>query len=162
VLITLQLALLSIAWLAPVPGYDVGMSANIPSFGTRTVLFVVALVVCAVMDLLGVAVRNAVALFFPGWVKLGNDAGGVESIGYNVLGTFGSFLLLALLFVVPIGAAFGVLWAGNDLGVSTGLSLGVGAAVVFIVLVALELALVFRWLGGVYDDIDAGELLEPA
>jgi hypothetical protein len=30
----------------------------------------------------------------------------------------------------------------------------------FIVVVALEL--VFRWLGGVYDDIHAGELLEPA
>jgi hypothetical protein len=40
--------------------------------------------------------------------------------------------------------------------------LGVGAVIVFIVVVALELALVFRWLGGVYDDIDAGELLEPA
>ena len=162
VLFTLQLALLTIAWLAPVPGNDVGMSANIPSFGTRTVLFVVALVVCAVMDLLGVAVRNAVALFFPGWVKLGNDAGGVESIGYNVLGTFGSFLLLALLFVVPGGAAIGVLWGGSGLRSTTGLTLGVGAVIVFIVVMALELALVFRWLGGVYDDIDAGELLEPA
>jgi hypothetical protein len=109
-----------------------------------------------------VAVRNAVALFFPGWVKLGTDAGGVESIGYNVLGTFGSFLLLALLFVVPGGAALGVLWAGNDLAGTAGLTVGVGAVIVFVVVVALELALVFRWLGGVYDDIDAGELLEPA
>jgi hypothetical protein len=79
-----------------------------------------------------------------------------------VLGTFGSFLLLALLFVVPGGAAIGVLWAGSGLRSTTGLTLGVGAAIVFIVVVALELALVFRWLGGVYDDIDAGELLEPA
>jgi hypothetical protein len=161
VLFTLQLAMLTIAWLAPVPG-DVGVSANIPSFGTRTVLLIVALTLAAVMDLLGVAVRNAVALFFPGWVKLGTDAGGVESIGYNVLGTFGSFLLLALLFVVPGGAALGVLWAGNDLGGTAGLTIGVGAVIVFVVVVALELALVFRWLGGVYDDIDAGELLEPA
>ncbi|MBC7974259.1 MAG: hypothetical protein H7138_04685 [Myxococcales bacterium] len=162
VLFTIQLTMLTIAWLAPVPGNDVGMGAHIPSLGTRTVLFVFALVVCAVMDLLGVAVRNAVALFFPGWVKLGNDAGGVESIGYNVLGTLGGFLLLALLFVVPAGAAVGVLWGGSGLGSVTGRSLGVGAVIVFIVLVALELALVFRWLGGVYDDIDAGELLEPA
>ena len=161
VLFTLQLAMLTVAWLAPVRG-AVGIWANIPSFGTRTVLLIVALIVAAVMDLLGVAVRNAVALFFPGWVKLGNDAGGVESIGYNVLGTFGSFLLLALLFVVPGGAALGVLWAGNSVGSTAGLSLGLGAVIVFIVVVALELALLFRWLGGVYDDIDAGELLEPA
>jgi hypothetical protein len=161
VLFTIQLVMLSIAWLAPVPG-DVGAASNIPSFGARTAIFVGLLTGAAVIDLLGVAVRNAVALFFPGWVKLGTDAGGVESIGYNVLGTFGGFLLLALLFVVPAGAAFGVLWAGHDLNGSAGISVGVGAAIMFVVLVGVELALVFRWLGGVYDDIDAGELLEPA
>jgi hypothetical protein len=161
VLFAIQLVMLLIAWLAPVVG-EIGMSSNIPSFGARTVMLVVALIVCAVMDLLGVAVRNAVALFFPGWVKLGNEAGGVESIGYNVLGTFGAFLLQALLFVVPAGAAFGVLWAGNAYSGTVAFSINIGAAVVFIVLIALELALVFRWLGGVYEDIDAGELLEPA
>jgi ABC-2 type transport system permease protein len=161
VLFTIQVVMLIIAWLAPVPG-TVGPTSYIPSFGGRTVIFVSLLVVAAVMDLLGVAVRNAVALFFPGWVKLGNDAGGVESIGYNVLGTVGGFFLLALLFVVPAGAVFGVLWATHDVGGSASISVAVGAAVVFVVLVALEVALLFRWLGGVYDDIDAGELLEPA
>jgi hypothetical protein len=48
-------------------------------------------------------------------------------------------------------AAFGVLWAGDDLGVSTGPSFRVVTAivvVVVIVLVVLELALVLRWIGG--------------
>lgn len=161
VLFSIQLIVLTIAWLAPVPG-DVGASSYIPSFGGRTVIFVSMLIVAAVLDLLGVAVRNAVALFFPGWVKLGNDAGGVETIGYNVLGTIGGFLLLALLLVVPAGAALGVLWAGNEWRGSAGISLAVGGAAVFVVLTGLELALLFRWLGGVYDDVDAGELLEPA
>lgn len=162
VLFSLQLVLLVIAWLVPVHEAT-GVMALVPSFGARTVIFISLLIVAAVMDLLGVAVRNAVALFFPGWVKLGNDAGGVESIGYNVLGTFGSFLLLGLLFVVPGGAALGVMWAGSDLaGASWSLGLAVGAAVVFVALVGVELALLFRWLGGVYDDIDAGELLQPA
>ena len=164
VLFVLQVVMLTIAWLAPVRG-AIGAASYIPSFGGRTVLFISALVVAAVMDLLGVAVRNAVALFFPGWVKLGNDAGGVESIGYNVLGTIGGFLLLGLLFVVPAGAVLGILWATHDtigsIG-SAGIGIAVGSAVVFVVLIGLELALLFRWLGGVYDDIDAGELLEPA
>ena len=86
----------------------------------------------------------------------------METIGYNVLGTIGGFLLLALLLVVPAGAALGVLWAGNDLHGSAGISLAVGGGAVFVVLTGLELALLFRWLGGVYDDVDAGELLEPA
>jgi hypothetical protein len=134
---------------------------TVPSFGTRTVLFLLAVPTVLVLDVLGVAVRNAIALAFPGWVKLGGDAGGVESVGYNVLGSIGAMFLLILLLLAPLGIALAIL-VGTD-----ALRVGVSAPVIvamltFLAITALELRFLFRWLGTIYDHIDAGELLEAA
>ncbi|HEX2717368.1 MAG TPA: putative ABC exporter domain-containing protein [Gemmatimonadaceae bacterium] len=153
-LLAAQVPMLIVAWLLP----------TTPSFGTRTVLFVGALLVITVLDVLGVSVRNAIALAFPGWVKLGGDAGGVEQVGYNVLGSLGALLLLGLLLLAPVGAASAILVGA---GITSARSVAVGAATVaaivaFLAITALELRFLFRWLGTIYDHIDAGELLEPA
>lgn len=149
-----QVAFLLLAWLLPT-------GPLVPPFAERTGILVLLLFVGAVLDVLGVSVRNAIALFFPGWVKLGGDGGGVEAIGYNVLGTIGAFLLLALLLLLPLTAAGVALYA--TVGIPTELSLApVIAVLVFLALIVLELRWLFRWLGSVFEDIDAGELLEQA
>lgn len=153
-LLAAQVPMLVIAWLVP----------TTPSASIRTVLFVGALLMIVVLDVLGVAVRNAIALAFPGWVKLGGDAGGVEQVGYNVLGSLGAMLLLVLLLLAPLGAASAILVGA---GITSTRTVAVGAAsvaaiVAFLAITALELRFLFRWLGTIYDHIDAGELLEPA
>ena len=149
-----QVPMLLVAWLVP----------TTPGLATRTVLLAGALLTVVVLDVLGVAVRNAIALAFPGWVKLGGDAGGVEQVGYNVLGSLGALLLLVLLLLAPVGAASAILVGA---GVTTTRAVAIGAAsiaavIAFLAITALELRLLFRWLGTIYDHIDAGELLEPA
>lgn len=153
-LFLVQVLFFGLAWLLPT-------GPAVPGFVARTAMLLLLLLLAAVLDVLGVAVRNAIALFFPGWVRLGGDGGGVEAVGYNVLGTFGAFLLLMLLLLLPATAAGVALYA--TVGVPTELSVApVVAVLVFIALVALELRWLFRWLGSVFEDIDAGELVEQA
>ena len=64
-------------------------------------MFLSLVLALATLDILSVTVRNAIALFFAGWVKLGGEGGGFEAIGQNLLGTAGSLLLLILLLIIP-------------------------------------------------------------
>ena len=66
-----------------------------------------------------------------------------------------------LLLLLPVTAAGVALYA--TVGIPTELSLApVIAVIVFLALIVLELRWVFRWLGSVFEDIDAGELMEQA
>ena len=105
--------------------------------------------------------RNAIALFFPGWVKLGGEGGGFEAIGQNLLGTAGSLLLLILLLIVPVALASGVLFTIDALPTVVNGHVAV-ALIAFVAAIAAELWFLFKWLGTIYDNIDAGEILEPA
>lgn len=137
---------------------------RVPSFAARLGLFVALLLALGTLDVLSVTVRNAVALFFPGWVRLGSEGGGFEAIGQNLLGTAGSLLLLSLLLVVPMlltGAVLYWVQAFATLPRAVNGSLVV-ALVLFVAAIGAELWFLFRWLGTVYDNIDAGEILEPA
>ncbi|NUQ20302.1 MAG: hypothetical protein HOQ09_05010, partial [Gemmatimonadaceae bacterium] len=137
---------------------------GMPSFAQRLGMFVALLLALATLDVLSVTVRNAIALFFPGWVKLGNEGGGFEAIGQNLLGTAGSLLLLVLLLLVPALLASAVLYwlqAFTAFPRAMNVSL-VLALVLFVGAIAGELWFLFRWLGTVYDNIDAGEILDPA
>ena len=139
--------------------------AVVPSFGERLVMFLSLLLAVATLDILSVTVRNAIALFFPGWVKLGGEGGGFEAIGQNLLGTAGSLLLLILLLIVPIALTFGALFAMSAL--ATGIPTAVNGSVVvaliaFVGAIGAELWFLFKWLGTIYDNIDASEILEPA
>jgi hypothetical protein len=131
--------------------------------GERLVVFVAAVLVLATLDVLSVTVRNAVALFFPGWVRLGGEGGGFEAIGQNLLGTAGSLLLLVLLLIAPALLTSAVLYGigFTPHSTSVGLSLLL-PLVVFVLSIAAELWFLFKWLGSVYDNIDAGEILDPA
>lgn len=135
-----------------------------PGFAQRLGMFVALLLALGTLDVLSVTVRNAIALFFPGWVKLGNEGGGFEAIGQNLLGTAGSLLLLVLLLLVPALLASAVLyWLQSSAALPRAMSVSlVLALVLFVGAIAAELWFLFRWLGTVYDNIDAGEILDPA
>jgi hypothetical protein len=78
-------------------------------------------------------ILNGTAVLFPGWTRLGTvGAAGVEALGSNVIATFGTLVLLALLLVVPLAAGavvFNVLSAHIGLatafaGIAGALALG--------------------------------------
>ncbi|MFL5560891.1 MAG: hypothetical protein ACJ79K_05375 [Gemmatimonadaceae bacterium] len=134
---------------------------RVPLIGQRTLIFFALLLALFTLDVLSVTVRNAVALFFPGWVKLGSEGGGFEVIGQNLLGTIGSSLLLILLLIVPAALAGGVLYTIHSLPTAISGRI-VFALIAFVAAIAAELWFLFRWLGSIYDNIDAGEVLDAA
>ncbi|HEX2778782.1 MAG TPA: putative ABC exporter domain-containing protein [Gemmatimonadaceae bacterium] len=149
-----QALLLVVALLLPA-------GEKVPGFAERLLMFATLLVALGTLDVLSVTVRNAVALFFPGWVRLGGEGGGFEAIGQNLLGTAGSLLLLVVLLIAPALLAGGVLYSLGTLPRDVN-GYVLLALVVFIGAIVAELWFLFRWLGSVYDNIDAGEILEPA
>lgn len=143
------------------PGGDTPAGDSIPHFGQRLAIFFSLLLALATLDVLSVTVRNAIALFFPGWVKLGGEGGGFEAIGQNLLSTFGSFLLLILLLIVPAALAGGALYTMHSLPTAVNARVA-GALIAFVAAIGAELWFLFKWLGTIYDNIDASEILEPA
>ena len=153
-----QLICLVVALVLPTGEY-------VPPPGQRVLMFFSLLLALATLDVLSVTVRNAVALFFPGWVKLGGEGGGFEVIGQNLLGTAGSMLLLVLLLMLPIALAGGALYSIGDAirSVPTAVNGAIAVAlIIFVATIGAELWFLFKWLGTIYDNIDAGEILEPA
>ncbi len=149
-----QLICLTVALVLPT-------GPDIPGLGQRVVIFFSLLLALATLDVLSVTVRNAIALFFPGWVKLGGEGGGFEAIGQNLLGTAGSLLLLMLLLILPLALAGGALYSVQTLPTQMTGRLAV-ALIAFVAAIAGELWFLFKWLGTIYDNIDAGEILDPA
>ena len=134
---------------------------TIPHFGERLVIFFSLLLAVATLDILSVTVRNAIALFFPGWIKLGGEGGGFEAIGQNLLGTAGSLLLLVLLLIIPATLAGGLLYTLHAMPAAVTGRVAF-ALISFVAAIAVELWFLFKWLGTIYDNIDASEILEPA
>ena len=151
---TFQLVCLVVALILPT-------GDRVPHFGERVVMFLALVLALGTLDVLGVTVRNAIALFFPGWVKLGGEGGGFEAIGQNLLGTAGSLLLLILLLLLPALLAGGALFTLHALPTAVTGRVAV-ALIAFVGAIAAELWFLFKWLGTIYDNIDASEILEPA
>lgn len=152
-----QFICLVIALILP----SAGPEDSIPRFGQRLVIFFALLLALGTLDILSVTVRNAVALFFPGWVKLGGEGGGFEAIGQNLLGTAGSLLLLILLLILPAALAGGALYTLHALPTAITGRVAI-ALIAFVASISVELWFLFKWLGTIYDNIDASEILEPA
>ena len=155
-----QFICLVIALLLPT-GDATPIGQSIPQFGQRLVIFFALLLALGTLDVLSVTVRNAIALFFPGWVKLGGEGGGFEAIGQNLLGTAGSLLLLLLLLILPAALAGGALYTLHALPTVITGRVAI-ALIAFVAAISVELWFLFKWLGTIYDNIDASEILEPA
>lgn len=118
----------------------------------------VVLLVPAINALL-FTVHNATALLFPGWVRLGSEQRGFESMGQNLLTMGATTIVGAVALVFPVGLAALVLWLGpvwiGDW--STPL-----AAIVAAGILGLQLWPVLIWLGDVFDRLDVTEVVQSA
>ncbi len=98
-----------------------------------------------------VTVQNGAPILFPGWARLGTTVpGGVEMMGQMILLTGFYILLLALLLVLPGGAAFVVLATLHLTGPAAVLFTMVGASAAL----AFELRGVLHWLGRAFERME--------
>jgi ABC-2 type transport system permease protein len=113
---------------------------------------IAAAVVVPVLNALGVCIQNAIALLYPGWVRLGADAaGGMEDIGQNVMTLAATLILLtiALLPALLIGAIVAVPLALQVGAIAVPAGFAAATAVI-----AGEVVLLIGWLGRLYDSTD--------
>lgn len=114
----------------------------------RVPLAVAAALAFPAVNALGATIHNAFALLLPGWMPLGGERkGGMEAMGQMYLLIIVVLILLALLLLAP--AATGAL-ALLALRGQYGNWAAIAAVVVGSVVAAGELALVTRWLAGIF------------
>jgi ABC-2 type transport system permease protein len=115
-----------------------------------------ALVVFPVLNAMAALIQNAIALLFPAWTRLGEaGSGGMESLGQNVINLIGTALILAVVALPPlllgaIVAAPLALWLDTAAAAAP-------SAIVVVAAVAVEVILLTRWLGRLYDSLDPVE-----
>jgi ABC-2 type transport system permease protein len=117
-----------------------------------------AAIVLPFIDLFGLLIPNAWALFFPAWFHLGKDAPrGFETMGQQLILMFGQVLVL-LLGLLPAGGVFALFLVGGSFVHWPMLGMMLGAFAAAIVL-AVEVGLGIKLLGHVFDRFDvSGEL----
>jgi hypothetical protein len=104
-------------------------------------------------------VQNALALFFPAWVALGNQrTRGLDAMGQRLI-MLAAILVALALFAVPGAIAGGIVWLvlRNVLGSLV----FVPAAVVFAGVVLTEVTVATELLGPVYERMDLTSIEKP-
>jgi ABC-2 type transport system permease protein len=146
-LTAIQLSLLAIAYLAFLGNQDMT-----PDLAERTTLLLSALLFLPPVNLLGMLIQNAAALFYPAWVRLGSGRpGGVEALGQNLLMMVAFVALLGATLALPVtvgGGGFLLLRPGLDNWAA------VPAAALALGTMGFEAALIVDWLGRVFERTD--------
>ncbi len=109
-------------------------------------LYLMAAIALPAVNLVQMLVANGTALLFPGWVRLGADRPiGLEAMGQSILTTFGSLALSMVLLALPVlaGALVAIPLARSHVWAAA------AGALAGVLVVAVECALVVRWLGRV-------------
>ncbi|HEU5217509.1 MAG TPA: hypothetical protein VFU23_02565, partial [Gemmatimonadales bacterium] len=153
VLTLFQLVMLVLAWLG-LPTSTRG------SLGPATTASIAVLGPLALLTLnaAGVGVQNALALVFPGWVRLGTDSGGVEAIGQTMVVTIGSFVVLLIALILPAVSA-GATYAAATSLLNIGLP-GLGlAGLVGVAVLGIEVGLMVGALGSLFERTDPGAVV---
>lgn len=147
VLTVIQYALFGVAYLAFLGNRDIT-----PPLGERTFLIVAAIVYLPGINLLGMLIQNAAALLYPAWVRLGSGrAGGVEALGQNMLMMIAFAALLALTLALPAGLAVGGFLV---LRPWIGLWGSLPGTIPALAMIAVEAAVLLKWLGRVFEKTD--------
>jgi ABC-2 type transport system permease protein len=134
-----------------------GGIALLAASGSLTVMQLIVFVAAALFALptlaaLAVLIQNALALLYPGWVRIGQaGSGGMEAVGQNLITMIGTLLLLALCAVPPLVVSS--IAAAPVYPFSQGAAIVV-AAIAAVLAVAAEIALLVLWLGRLYDRTD--------
>ena len=155
VLTAIQYVLMVVAYLALMEADDAPLTA-----GGRTFALVLLVLALPVLNAASLTVQNGLALLFPGWVRIGvgSRAGGVEAMGQNLLTTVFGVVSIGVLLVAPGAAAAGTYLA---LRAHLGDSAAFVALLVCLAGMLGEIALMVRWLGGVFertDPVSTGEM----
>ncbi len=140
----LQLSFFALAYLLLL-GNDTIQTA----LAERTMLVVAAAAVLPAVNAIGMCIQNALALLFPEWGKRTlQGAGGIETIGQQMVIMLGSFVLLIIALLIPAMMAATVRWgipgAIEPWRIATGASLALLA-------LSGEVLLCIWWLGKVFD-----------
>jgi len=142
-----QLVLLSIGAVALWDSPEIRLSAP-----ERVVAALSALVLLPALNFMGLMIMTGAALLFPAWVRTAQSrAGGVDTLGQNVLTAAAYLLALALSLLLPLALGAG---AGFLIRPALGLGAGVVAAAVVAGLLALQGWLLSVWLGVAFERID--------
>jgi ABC-2 type transport system permease protein len=145
----LQIGFLLVALLA-----SLGVEAIEMSLGTRVAIVLAAGGFLPFVALAGTWVQNAVVLLFPDWVPLGRQrGGGVESTGQGMLLLGATLIVTLVLLLAPLVLAAVVALVAAPLGVWALLP----ASAVGALVLGLEIRVLLRWLGGVFDRTDPVE-----
>jgi hypothetical protein len=145
-----ELGLLGFAYLALLGNTEFDVS-----FSERNLALLGAFVVLPPVTFTAMLLQNGAALLFPAWVPLGAPRRGVEALGQNLLATAAFTLVLAVLLLAP--CMLGLL-VYELLERSAGpWAVGAGT-VVGIAVLCVELAVVVRWLGRVFERTEPGAI----
>ncbi len=118
----------------------------------RTVAAISALVLLPALNFMGLMIMNGAALLFPAWVRTAHSrAGGIDTLGQNVLTAAAYLLALAVALLVPVTVGAG---AGFLARPALGISAGIVAAGVATVVLGLQAWLLSLWLGSAFERID--------
>ena len=115
----------------------------------RTMLVVAAAAVLPAVNAIGMCIQNALALLFPEWGKRTlQGAGGIETIGQQMVMMLGSFILLVIALLVPATLALAFRWGMP--AASETWRIAIGASLALLAL-AGEVLLCVWWLGRIFE-----------
>lgn len=143
-LTALQLSFFALAYLLLLGNGTIQMALS-----GRTVLVVAAAAVLPAVNAVGMCIQNALALLFPEWGKRTlQGAGGIETIGQQMVIMLGSFVLLVIALLVP--AALALTFLRGMPGAYEMWRIAAGASLALLAL-AGEVVLCIWWLGRVFE-----------
>ncbi len=142
----LELALAGMAYLS----YVGDSTLDVPP-AERLLLLGAAFVLFPPINFTAMLLQNGAAVYFPGWVRVGAAASGVEALGQRLLTTTAFLILLGLMLAAP--AAAGLLVVRALVGALGPWALAAALAASVAVL-ALETVLLLRPLGRAFERMD--------
>jgi len=142
----LELALAVFAYLAYLRDPTVDLSS-----GERLGLLGAAALLLPPINFMAMLLHNGAAVLFPGWVRIGTAATGVEALGQRLLTTTAFLVVLGTLLAAPAAAGIGAHEALA--GVLGGWALG-PAFLAGLAVMAAEALLLVRRLGRAFERMD--------
>jgi ABC-2 type transport system permease protein len=137
------------------PGLILMTAAGMINPGFALMCALAAVIALPIINAFAVSIQNAIALFYPGWVRIGETAsGGMEAIGQNVLTLLFTLILLVIGVIPPLIVAAVVAGPVALLSGSAAVLLGAAALVAAL---GGEVLLIALALGRMYDRTDPVE-----
>jgi hypothetical protein len=144
------LALTAIQLLLVVVGY-IGLTGTVAwnRYGSPHAVLLLAAPIGLIVNAIGMTVQNAAALLFPSWVRFDSGRpGGFETLGQNILSSLFTVFLSLVALAGPVVTGW-LIWTRVEGALGAWAAAPTAAGVV--VMGALELSLLMRWLGRVFD-----------